>query len=232
MGAEVLLTSLQARGAVVSLTPEGKIRVEAPEAALDDVLRDQIRQERDGLIALLQTIAQDEKQVCQVASFASAASAAIPEGSALRRMRTQRSQISSPNRLPRDEFRNGALAPIPPGLPASWQAGLEQLALMLPPTGFTEKRWAIGIVWARRIAFEHGPAAFVMGWNAEELFGLHPAAPSARYDAMGLAFTLDETWCVASLNDERAIISHANGTLSTFRRTPHSPESRCAWEVT
>ena len=31
-----------------------------------------------------------------------------------------------------------------------------------------------------------GSEAAVLGWRTEDVFGIHPAAPSARYDAMGL----------------------------------------------
>jgi hypothetical protein len=231
MGAELLLTSLQASGAVVSLTPEGKIRVEAPEAALDDVLRNRIHQERDGLFALLQTIARDEERDCQVASFVSAPSAPILEETTLRTMRTQRPQICTPDLVSRDELRSGALAPIPSSLPDAWRVGLEQLGFMSPPIGFDKNRWEVGVQWARRIACEHGPAAIVMGWDAEDLFGLHPVAPAARYDSIGLAFVMKETDCIVSLNKERAIIRSARGTPTSFWLGLCSPESRPAWEL-
>jgi hypothetical protein len=231
MGAEILLTSLQARGAVVSLTPEGKIRVESLEVVLDDMLRNWIRQERDELIALLQMLAQHEEQVCQAASFASAASASVLEETTLRTMRTQRPQVCTPDLVRRAEVRSSALAPVPSSLPDAWRAGLGQLRFMPPPTGFDTNRWNVGVRWARRIAVEHGPAALVMGWGAEDLFGLHPVAPAARYDSIGLAFVMKETDCIISLNDERAILRSARGTPTSFWLGQRSSESRPAWEL-
>jgi hypothetical protein len=32
-----------------------------------------------------------------------------------------------------------------------------------------------------------------LGWRAKELFGLHPVAPMARYDRMGLIWHTSET---------------------------------------
>jgi hypothetical protein len=231
MGAELLLTSLQARGAVVSLTPEGKIRVEAPEALIDDALRTRIRLERDGLIALLQLIAQHEEQVCQAVSFASAASAQSLEETTLRTMRTQRPQVCTPDLVRRAEVRSSALAPVPSSLPDAWRAGLGQLRFMPLPTGFDTNRWNVGVRWARRIAVEHGPAALVMGWGAEDLFGLHPVAPAARYDSIGLAFVMKGTDCIVSLNDERAVLRSARGSTTTFPLGRRSSESRPAWEL-
>ena len=76
--------------------------------------------------------------------------------------------------------------------------------------------WALGVWWARQIAWEHGAPAFVMNWEAEDLFGLDPAAPSARYDGMGLAFMLKARCRTVSLTDERAVIQHARGAESKF----------------
>lgn len=231
MGAQHLLHALHVRGALVSLTPDGKIRVEAPEGTLDDRLRDQIRREREGLIALLQTFTRDEDRSCQCASFASAAFASSSLPILLRTMRTQKPQVCNPDLAGHDKFRSGALVPVPSGLPDEWRSGLEQLAPMPPPTGFGDARWALSVWQARQIARDHGPAAFVMGWDAEDLFGLHPAAPAARYDSMGLAFLLRKADCIVSLNDERAIIRHASGSTTTFGLGRCSPESRPAWEL-
>ncbi len=93
MGA-ALLATLQDRGALVSLTAENKIRVEAPEGMLDDHLREAIRQERESLLALLRTSPTRERDG-SFASFASFASARRVENWMARSLRTQRTQTSS-----------------------------------------------------------------------------------------------------------------------------------------
>jgi hypothetical protein len=231
MGAKLLLHTLQAQGVLVSLTPEGKIRVEAHEGALDDRLRQQIRQERDGLVALLHTFARDEERERQVPFFASPSPASSPSPVNMRAMRTQNPQVCTPILVSPSELWNGGLAPVSLGLPDQWRLGLERLALMPPPISFTDKRWALGVRQARQIALDDGPAACVMGWSAEDLFGLHLAAPAARYDGMGLAFLLRETCRIVSLDHQRALIQNSSGSKTTYWRGRCSPESRPAWEL-
>ncbi len=90
MGA-ALLATLQDRGALVSLTVENKIRIEALEGVLDDHLREAIQQERESLLALLRTSPTRERD----GSFASFASARRVENWMARSLRTQRTQTSS-----------------------------------------------------------------------------------------------------------------------------------------
>ena len=93
MGA-ALLAKLQNRGALVSLTVENKIRVEAPEGVLDDHLREAIRHERESLLALLRTSPTQERDG-SFASFASFASDRRAGNWKARTLRTQRTQTSS-----------------------------------------------------------------------------------------------------------------------------------------
>jgi hypothetical protein len=123
------------------------------------------------------------------------------------------------------------LASIPSGLPEDWREGLARLPVLSPPAGFTEARWAVGVWWARKLAHEHGVAAFVMGWNAEDLFGLDPVAPAARYDGMGLAFLLRLGSTIMCLDDERAITRAPSGAKHRFPRRRTSQVSRPAWNL-
>lgn len=231
MGAELLLQRLQARGSLVSLSPKGTIRVEAPEGALDDKLRDQIRQQRDELIAILRSHPREEERECRFSSFASASTTAGMDLSFARTMRTQKPQVYTSDLVIHGESWTGSLAPVPAGLPDEWRSGREQLPFMLPPHGFTPARWRTGVIWARKIGSEHGPAAFAMGWAAEDLFGLCTIAPSARYDEMGLAFLLQKACRIASLNSDRAVIRHASGSVSTYYLGHRPAASRPAWEL-
>ena len=61
-------------------------------------------------------------------------------------------------------------AGCPAGVPATrWQACLDDAAVFLG-------------VWEAQ--------AEALGWRADELFGLHPSAPLARYDRMGLLWLM------------------------------------------
>jgi hypothetical protein len=231
MGA-ALLAALEARGAHVGLTLEEKIRVEAPEGAVDDTLRAQIRQERDPLAALLRSRQRGEDRGFSFASFTSATSARPSHGVAWTQ-RTQRTQARTPDlrtRLlfTREQF---TLAPVPEGLPEDWREGLCRLPHLAEPPGFTEERWRVGVWWARRIAHEHGSAAFVMGWSAERLFGLYPDAPATRYDGMGLAFLMRPGEVIVSLDDDQAIIRALSGTQHRVRRNHRLPTARPAWNL-
>jgi hypothetical protein len=53
-----------------------------------------------------------------------------------------------------------------------------------------------------------------MGWTAEDLFGLHPLAPVARYDRMGLIWTLKGERVVALT----ATGARLSGGLTIYRR--------------
>ena len=65
-----------------------------------------------------------------------------------------------------------------------------------------ERRWRQACTDASRFLRCWGQQALVLGWTAEDLFGLDRVAPLARYDAMGLVWLsagcrvrlLDRTW--------------------------------------
>jgi len=59
-----------------------------------------------------------------------------------------------------------------------------------------------------------GREAERLGWRAEELFGLHPDAPTARYDRMGLLWILKGQRVVA-LTASKAKLS---GALTLYRK--------------
>jgi hypothetical protein len=232
MGA-ALLASLEARGAHVSLTLEEKIRVEAPEGVLDDTLRMQLRQERDGLAALLRNRQRGEDRGLKVAFFASFASAWPVDEWRTRTQRTQRTQVRTPDLRTRALFTREELTlpPVPADLPEDWREGLDRLPQLTAPTGFTEERWRVGVWWARRIAHEHGSAAFVMGWSAERLFGLYPDAPATRYDGMGLAFLMRLGEVIVSLDDDQAITRALSGAQHRVLRNHGLLTARPAWSL-
>jgi hypothetical protein len=58
----------------------------------------------------------------------------------------------------------------------------------------------------RNFLDQWGREAERLGWGAEELFGLHPDAPMARYDRMGLIWMLKGE-CVVALTAAGAKLS-------------------------
>lgn len=230
MGA-ALLAELRDRGARVSLTAENKIRVEAPEGVLDDQLREAIRMKRESLLVVLQALPAQERGG-NFASFASVSSASFGSAPAWRTQRTQRTQASSSILRTRQQpfpSELKQLAPVPSGLPQDWREGLVHLPRMAAPTRFSDERWALGVWWARKLAHEHGPAAFVMGWDAVDLFGLHPIAPACRYDGMGLAFLLHWGGTILSLDDERAMTKSVSGAVHRVTRGRTRAEALPGW---
>ncbi len=81
----------------------------------------------------------------------------------------------------------------------------------------------------------HGAAKIVvqsrqLGWEALDLFGVHPTAPTARFDCMGLVPLLRGR-AVLALTDNSAAIKAASGGSLTFRRRAAMPAERClVWE--
>jgi hypothetical protein len=62
-----------------------------------------------------------------------------------------------------------------------------------------------------------GSQAADLGWIANDLFGLHPIAPLARYDAMGLLWLLHGR-PVVSLTATEATIQSSSGATLSFQR--------------
>ena len=87
------------------------------------------------------------------------------------------------------------------------------------------ERWLQAISDAEALLAVWGAQACALGWNAEELFGLHPVpklpAPSfrrlSRYDAMGLVWLLHGRPVIA-LTATEAVIRATSGAMLTYRR--------------
>lgn len=57
-------------------------------------------------------------------------------------------------------------------------------------------------------------------WTANDLFGLHPAAPLARYDAMGLCWLLCGRQVVSIFRGSATIAGNSGGRLVHYKRPP------------
>jgi hypothetical protein len=78
------------------------------------------------------------------------------------------------------------------------------------------KRWRQAVDDGREFLAEWGDQAKALGWSADDLFALHPTAPLARYDAMGLVWLLRGRRVVA-LTEKTATIRTLTGTLTHYR---------------
>ena len=58
-------------------------------------------------------------------------------------------------------------------------------------------------------------------WTALDLFGVHPLAPAAGFDVMGLLLLI-QGGAVVALTDAAATIRRPSGAVLTFRRHPQS----------
>ena len=86
-----------------------------------------------------------------------------------------------------------------------------------PPKGALNQRWACAVADAEDFLAAWGAQAEALGWRADELFGLDPVAPFARYDTMGLIWFL-EGCPVVALTDTSATIRMPTGNLLRFFR--------------
>jgi hypothetical protein len=65
--------------------------------------------------------------------------------------------------------------------------------------------------------FQRWSAPALIGWSDVELLGVHPGAPAARYDAMGLLLLI-KGGEVIELHGQRATIRTQGGSLLVYRK--------------
>lgn len=105
-----------------------------------------------------------------------------------------------------------AIVEVDGNVPAAYSAEFARLQQECP-AGVTLERWLQFVDDAGRFFDAWGHQADALGWRAEDLFGLDPIAPLARYDRQGLIWLLrGET--VTALTERAAKLA---GGL-TFRR--------------
>jgi hypothetical protein len=121
--------------------------------------------------------------------------------------------------VPREEPKNLLGAAVDPP-PIYFAAELAKLKATCPAK-VHEKRWQQAVSDARHFLAVWGGLAVSLGWEAEDLFGLHPAAPLARYDAMGLIWMLHGRE-VVGIDKMAARIQATSGGWLTFRKKERS----------
>jgi hypothetical protein len=109
-----------------------------------------------------------------------------------------------------------------------WAEGFAGLDLSVPPRGFSRARWRMIIDDGGRFLDQWADEAARLGWQATDVFGVHPLTPSARFDAMGLV-PLIGGGVVISINERNATIRSPGGQLLVYLRRPSSG-AVCIWD--
>jgi hypothetical protein len=112
-----------------------------------------------------------------------------------------------------------ALVEYGAGVPRDWAEGFARLDRSAPPPGFSPKRWQQVVNDGGLFLDRWAAAAARLGWSAEDVFGVHPTAPGARYDCMGLV-PLIGGGTVVSITTDRATIRQASGATLVYLRRP------------
>jgi putative DNA primase/helicase len=99
-------------------------------------------------------------------------------------------------------------------IPASYAQQFRALQAACP-ADVSSERWQLCLGDARRFFGKWGRKAHKLGWTAHDLLGLHPTAPLARHDEMGLLWTLRGQ----SVVDLGARAAKLSGGLTMRRRS-------------
>jgi hypothetical protein len=101
--------------------------------------------------------------------------------------------------------------------PDSWHTVLAAMEGRHCPERISSDRWQEVIADGETFLARWGSAAHSLGWTALDLFGVHPSAPAARFDVMGLLL-LVQGGAVVALTADAATIRRKTGALLTCRR--------------
>ena len=123
------------------------------------------------------------------------------------------------------------LLAVPEGAPDEWVQGVADLLAAAPHPAWTDKTWKTLQDDALAFLQQWAGQAHRLGWDGLDLFAVHPSAPVARLDCMGLVPLLKGRPVVAFTKDD-ATIKAASGGALTYRRHPCPPAGRClVWEL-
>jgi hypothetical protein len=115
--------------------------------------------------------------------------------------------------------------------PEDWAEGFARLNVTRPSRGFTHAEWEQLLDDGGRF-LEDGWAtkAAEAGWSILDVFGVHPIAPNARYDAMGL-IPLLRGGAIVDIRSDRAAIKSTSGNNTTFYLRRESAERVALWDL-
>jgi hypothetical protein len=125
--------------------------------------------------------------------------------------------------------RQATLVEYGAGVPRAWAEGFARLDRSAPPPGFTPRQWEQVVNGGGLFLDRWAAEAIRLGWTAEDVFGVHPAAPGARYDRMGLV-PLIGGGAVVCITTDRATIRQASGATSVYLRRPR-PGAIALWKL-
>jgi hypothetical protein len=114
-------------------------------------------------------------------------------------------------------------------VPRGWAESFARLNIADQPSGFSYDAWCQLIDDGGQFLDRWGMKAARLGWSALDVFGVHPAAPSTTYDAIGLVPFI-RGGDVVAIGSDRATIRTQGGTLLTYLRRPQ-PGPIAVWEL-
>jgi hypothetical protein len=115
-------------------------------------------------------------------------------------------------------------------VPAEWARHIALLKSNEPRLGMSPLHWSQFVRDARRFLDEWGAEAARLGWSAEDIFGVHPLAPEARYDVMGIVPLIRGNEVVA-ISEQRATIRTPGGGRMTYYRYRPNTGAVAVWEL-
>jgi hypothetical protein len=101
------------------------------------------------------------------------------------------------------------------GAPREWAEGFARLDPARPLPGFTLAHWLQLIDDGGRFLDRWAHTAVELGWSAEDVFGLNPAAPAVRQDSKGLVALIGGGE-VVDIRVDRATIKMQSGNCLTY----------------
>jgi hypothetical protein len=113
-----------------------------------------------------------------------------------------------------------ALVEFGVGVPRAWAEGFACLNLASPVKGFDDARWRTLIDDGGKFLDRWGAEAAKLGWAAEDVFGVHPHAPGARYHAAGLVLLINGGEVVAIDVQSASIKVKGSGSVLIYLRKP------------
>ena len=118
------------------------------------------------------------------------------------------------------------------GVPKTWTQGVADLLAMAPPTSYPPEEWTVMREDAYRFLSGWAAEAHRLGWTSLDLFSIHHTHPLVRLDCMGLVPLLRGREVAALSEDQAAIKTTGDRTLTYRRKNGLRPDEACLlWEL-
>ncbi len=116
------------------------------------------------------------------------------------------------------------------GVPEEWATGYATLCTMPCPASVMPRRWEQLVNDGGLFLDQWGKQAAALGWQALDVFGVHPKAPEAVYRCMGLVPLLAGRK-VCAITTDTARIDCGGGVTQTYHRMPTEKDTVALWKV-